>query len=127
MRKVIYQTLIGDDAFRALMPVVYERGSVPDSPTLPFAVLAFTGVDRRGPGMKVATAQLWCYQERGDYSRIDSALERADVILAAMTNVTVGGQRVSQAQGIDQSPDLYDDVYRANTRYSTYTILGSGL
>lgn len=128
-RKAVYEILTKDSAFAALMPVVYERGSVPDSPVAPFAILAMTGSPRQGRSFsRLPRAELWCYQDRGDYSVIDAALQRADELLSAATHYVSddGSSRLAEATPQGWSGDLYDDVYRANTRNAGYLLVGSG-
>lgn len=128
-RKAVFEILTKDAAFTALMPAVYERGSVPDAPVLPFAVLAMTGSPRAGRSFRpLPRAELWCYQDRGDYGDIDKALARADELLsAAMQYVSEdGSSRLAEATPQGWSGDLYDDVYRANTRNAGYLLVGSG-
>jgi len=128
-RKAVYEILTNDPAFTALMPVVYERGSVPDAPQVPFAVLTMAGSPRQGRSLPMLPrAELWCYQDRGDYGDIDAALARADELLTAATQYVSqdGTSRLAEATPQGWSGDLYDDTYRANTRNAGYLLVGSG-
>lgn len=127
MRKVVYSLLTQDEVFAGLMPTLYERGSVPDAPVLPFAIYAFVGSPRRGRSFPmVPRLEVWCYDNRGDYTEIDKALKRADELFEAITHMVVEDQRIAEATPQGWSGDLYDDVYRANTRNAGYLLVGSG-
>ena len=127
MRKVVYSLLTQDEAFTALMPTLYERGSVPDVPTLPFAVYAMVGSPRRGRSFPmVPRLEVWCYDNRRDYTEIDKGLKRADELFASVTHMVVDDQRIAEATPQGWSGDLYDDKYAANTRNAGYLLVGSG-
>lgn len=127
MKKSIYKILTEDVAFTALIPKVYERGSVPDAPVLPFAIYAFVGSPRQGRAFPyVPRVELWCYQERGDYSVINDALSRADDLFEALADYRFEDERIAEATPQGWSGDLYDDVFKANTRNSAYLVIGSG-
>lgn len=126
MRKVIHDILTTDDVFSGLMPTLYERGSVPDAPTLPFAVYAMVGSPRQGRAFPmVSRIELWCYDSRGDYSKIDEALLRADELFTEILHREKEGQRIAEATPQGWSGDLYDDLYKANTRNAGYLLVGT--
>lgn len=127
MRKVVFDILSNDAVFSGLMPNLYERGSVVDSPAKPFAVYAMVGSPRAKRTMPmVPRLELWCYDDRGDYSVIDEALARADELFLAVTHRVVDDQRIASADPQGWSGDLYDDVYQANARNASYLLVGSG-
>lgn len=127
MRKPLYSLLTNDEVFSALMPKVYQRGAVEDSPQKPFAVIAIIDSPRLFSSMpRVPQVELWCYDNRGDYGRIDLALERADFLLAEVAQYVVDGETLVATESIGWSGDLYDDVYGANARKATYRVRGRG-
>lgn len=125
MRKVVYSLLMADEAFTALVPRVYERGAVPDTPQSPFAVIAFGG-QQRGPGRNVRV-DIWVHDNRGSYLLIDSALKEIRRILTSVVHYELDGERLAQADWMDDSNDLYDDTYRTNTRTAGFQLVGTGL
>lgn len=127
MRKVVYSLLANDITFTELMPRLYERSAVPDSPVLPFALYAFTESPRRGRAYpQVPRLELWCYEERGDYATINEALAIADSLFLSVTHMVVEGEHIAEATPQGWSGDLYDDVFRANTRNAGYLLVGTG-
>lgn len=128
MRKAAFSLLVNDVGFTALIPAdrLYERGSVPDAPALPFAVLAWGGRTRVGPGMYFSRLDLWVYDERGDYSRIDDVLGEAERVLESADHYVADGSRLGSAAFAGSSVDLFDDTYRANARSAGYRCTGNG-
>jgi hypothetical protein len=127
MRKALFRLLTTDAVLVAAIPVTswYERGSVPDSPALPFAVLAFDGRQRVGTGLRSQRASLWVYQERGDYSLIELVLDRAFYVLENVINFDYASERIAQVIPGNISSDLYDDLWRANTQNLEMIVSGS--
>jgi len=127
MEKVIYSILNGDSEFHAAFPTLYERGAVPDKPIAPFAVYALVGTPRQGRAYpRLPRLEVWLYDNRGDYSKINAGLERVDELLLDIAHVYVDDQHVAQADPQGWSGYLYDDIYRANTRNAAYLVIGSG-
>lgn len=130
MRKAVYHLLTTDPTLQALLPAEkwYERGAVPDTPTTPFAVLAWQGVTPVGRGRTgLPRLVLWGYEHRGSYAFIDQLLRRATEVLEGVANYEYEGQRITQADFEGSSVDLYDDIYRCNARNAGYRVIGSGL
>jgi len=129
MRKAMYHLLTTDPTLAALLPAEkwYERGSVPDAPTTPFAVLAWQGDTVAGPGRKLPRLTIWFYQSRGNYNIIDELLRETTKLLSDVQQYEHEGQRIAQVDYEGSSVDLYDDVYRCNARNAGYRVIGSGL
>lgn len=129
MRKAVFNLLTTDATLIGLLPAAqwYERGSVPDAPPKPFAVLAWQGSVRVGNVSNVPRLTLWVYDERGSYENIDNVLRRATIVLEGAQQYTFSGQRIAQVDFESSSTDLYDDIYRANARNAGYRVIGSGL
>lgn len=130
MRKAVYNLLTTDATLATLLPAEkwFERGAVKDSPTTPFAVLAWAGVTANGRG-RVGTPRLtvWVYEHRGSYALIDQVLARCTEVLEAVAQYEHDGERIVQADFEGSSVDLFDDVYRCNARNAGYRVIGSGL
>jgi len=133
MRKIIFKALTEDPTLASLLPAEkwFERGAVKDSPVTPFAVLAWAGVTANGRGRTgLPRLTLWVYEHRGSYELIDKVLRRATEVLEALEETHQEddpSQFVIQADFEGSSVDLYDDVYRCNTRNAGYRVIGSGL
>jgi hypothetical protein len=130
MRKAVYHLLTTDATLSGLLPAEkwYERGAVKDSPTTPFAVLAWQGTSPNGRGRTgVPRLTLWVYEHRGSYVLIDQVLARAREVLEGAAQYSYEGQRIAQVDFDGSSVDLYDDIYKCNTRNSGFVVIGSGL
>jgi hypothetical protein len=129
VRKAVYHLLTTDAPLLALLPAEhwYERGSVPDSPPKLFAVLAWQGVTRVGRANSLPRLTIWVHDRRGSYDKVDKVLARCTELLEAVQQYEHDGQRIAQADFEGSSVDLYDDVYRSNTRNAGYRVVGSGL
>jgi hypothetical protein len=129
MREAIHHVLTTDATLLGLLPAErwFARGAVEDSPKNPFAVLAWQGTVRTGRANHTGRLQLWVYQPRGSYDLIDSVLSRATEVLEELADFRRGGQHIAQVDFESDSVDLYDDMYRCNTRNAGYRVVGSGL
>lgn len=129
MRKAMHHLLTTDSTLASLLPAEkwYQRGAVPDAPVTPFAVEAWQGEEVRGKSLVLPRFTLWVYQGRGSYSIIDEVLRRATELLTSTTQYEYGGERLAQVDYEGSSVDLFDDIYRANTRNAGYRVIGSGL
>lgn len=132
MRKAFYHLLTTDPEWSGLMPGgLHERSALVDSVdserVMPFALYAFVGSPRPGRALPaVPRVELWCYQDRGNYSIINAALARADALLLPLMQYVFEDERIAEATPQGWSGDLYDDVFRANTRNAAYLLIGSG-
>jgi hypothetical protein len=129
MRKAMHRLLTEDPTLASLLPADkwFQRGSVPDKPVTPFAVEAWQGEEVRGKSLVVPRFTLWVYQSRGSYHIIDEVLRRATELLTSTVQYEYDGERLGQMDFEGSSVDLFDDVYRANTRNAGYRVIGSGL
>jgi hypothetical protein len=129
MRKAVYQLLTSNVALTEDIPAErwYERGSVADSPRLPFAVLAWGGASTRGVGRQVQRLEVWVYDKPGDIRLINRVLARVKALLDETTHYVVGDERLVVADFQGSSPDLPDDVYRATVRNIGYNCVGTGV
>jgi hypothetical protein len=126
MKKVVYKLLKEDDEFNTLFPNVLERGAIEDVPMLPCAVIVMTGSPRQSRAHpRLPRLEVWLYQERGDYSKINAGLIALDRIFEDVLNATADGERIAEADPQGWSSDLYDDIYKANTRNAAYLLVGT--
>ena len=129
MRKAVYQLLTSNAALIADIPANrwYERGSVVDSPALPFATIVWGGAAYRGVGRTVKRLEIWVYDKPGDTVLMNRVIENAANLLLNTFDYVFAGERFSSATFVGTSPDLPDDVYRATTRNLALDCAGSGL
>lgn len=129
MRKAMFQLLTTDADLIADIPAArwYERGSVPDRPTLPFAALVWGGRTAVGPGRSTQRFELWVYDKPGDTTLINRVLARSKDLLEMTQHYQAAGERLVQADFQGSSPDLPDDVYRATVRNIGYRCIGTGI
>lgn len=132
MRKLAYDTLVSASALTTLVPAPgwYEEGSVVDTPVQrPFVILKFGGTVRSVG--KLTRLEIWCYDDRGDYTKIDNFHRAVHSFFAAMTEQKrtrsdASVVRLVAADWQGDSADLYDDIFRCNTRYSSWRLIGAG-
>lgn len=84
------------------------------------------GLIEPGPGRdslsNVVNLDVWAYNAEPDYKPVVDVLQRCRALLVGME----GFSGVSSVQWTGDSEDLWDDVYRAVTRNSSYRIAASG-
>lgn len=130
MRKAVHQLLTTDPTLIGLLPAEkwFARGAVKDSPSTPFAVEAWQGVQATGRGRTgIPRLTIWVYEHRGSYDLIDKVLARSRELLEATFNFEYEDERIVQVDFEGSSVDLFDDVYKANARNSGFRVIGSGL
>jgi hypothetical protein len=84
------------------------------------------------PGMSTVnqrTLRVWVHDEPSDYTNIDIALKRLQMILLPLAAVPVGGagEWVSQIEWTGDSDDLDDDIQNTITRWTEFQITGSAV
>ena len=126
-RAAVYQLLGVDLAMNGygINPnTVFQSNTVDDPPTRPFVIMRWgiktSTFDIHGP----QSLDIWAHDDRGDYSRIDSILHRAEVLLLNAAHL-VGddGYTLTSAEFVSCSEDLYDDGYQTITRYATFRVV----
>jgi hypothetical protein len=142
VRELVYGIVSSDPELGALgfTPETVFAGGAPDSPPdAPgklWAVLNW-GPETPGPpaarGRSRATqrdSSLWVYSRDDDFGAINLAVKRWCAFMDALEAVKTGSATydgwVIATQWQGDSADGWDDVYRANYRSSTYTIIASG-
>lgn len=120
MRKLVFGILSGIPGIEWI-----QGGAADEAPPRPFGV--FRIVD--GPSTDHHTLQpqiqVWIHDERGSYVRIDEFLDLVKSTLLSAAPVEDENSRIVMVEWGGDSPDLIDDGYNTNTRYSTFTLTGS--
>jgi hypothetical protein len=128
-RDVVWNVLIADPQLNAL-GVTQDNlfgvmgGDSPRSKGL--WVVLHWGLIEVGPGRdslsNVLNLSVWAYNAQPDWSPVLAVLRRIRTLLVGMEGLNV----VSSVQWTGDSEDLWDDVYRAITRNSSYRIAAQG-
>lgn len=70
---------------------------------------------------------IWAYNRQPDYGPISDALKLVTSSLAKMAGIVMApGESVLAVRSEGESDDLYDDGYRAYTRWCSHLITASG-
>jgi hypothetical protein len=85
----------------------------------------------RGRGKVTArTVALWAYDRQENFDRINACLKRWQDLLDALEATRTGGGStdgwVTSTAWEGDSDDAFDDIYNAQVRSSSYTIIASG-
>jgi hypothetical protein len=133
MRKLVYDFLNDNSLLEGVLGdnKIFERGSIIDTRPAdpPFIIYTITTTTRSiRPQSRL---EIWVYDERGDYNRIDSILRLLRDQLDDFTErVRVRGDgstaRWVAADWQGDSADLNDDIFRANVRSGTWVLIGEG-
>lgn len=126
MRKVVYDALkAGNTVVGA--GLLFEASSIEGAPNeKPFAVMRYGPIATGMGSAVVRTMSLWVHDERGSYTRIETALRRARVIMDGLQNIQTERGWLMSCEWIGDSGDLLDDVFRTNVRYSEWRLVGTG-
>lgn len=123
----VYQLLSTDSVLNDLgMTADTILGStVAQSPEVrPFMIVKWGTSDpivgRIGP----ETLEVWAYDEPGSFVRINTVLKRVySILVEENADVVVEEERFSTAKWRGDSPELYDDIFKCATRYSTFSVV----
>jgi hypothetical protein len=126
-RAAVYYLLTHDGVLNALgiqPATVYQTNTVDNPDVKPFVVIRWetktVSFEKRGS----QSLSIWAHDDRGDYSRIDSILERViDILLSAEHVVGTDGYTLTCARYLSTSDDFWDDGYQTITRYCTFSIV----
>lgn len=106
---------------------IYPNFSADAPPESRFMILRW-GLTNPGMGrVNQVTLGCWVYNREPDYGPIAAAL--LEIRRLAPTMLGVRMSPTESVNGVDyngDSDDLYDDAWRAYTRYTTHTITASG-
>ena len=127
MRKTVYEILAAaTDLTDIVGDRILERGSVVDVPPRPFLVQAWGVTAVTNTTIRsVRNLDLYVHDERGDYSRIESALAAAKLALKGVAQyVGTTGYRIVQCDYQGISGDLDDPERRTNFQFSSWQVVG---
>lgn len=129
MRELLYQILTNDLALRQQIPVErwVEGGNDLTNMPRPFAVLRQLPANPGIGGTYRWSCEVWVYDNAGDYTRIDSILDRVEEVLRETVGVKTLAHSLTVVDFAGRSADLVDDVLRANTRNSGFQLIGRRL
>lgn len=141
VRELVYTLVSTDPELNGygFVPTTTFANGAPDSPPDSgnvFLVLNW-GPERPGvPGQRgrdrasLWDCEAWFYTRDSDYGIVNAAIKRWRAILDAIEAVRTGAQAndgwLISTDWQGDGRDGWDDVYRANYRISTYTIIASG-
>ena len=100
----------------------------PDAPDSEQFLVIRWGITTRGIGnANTVSIQCWVYNREPDYGPIALALMEIRKLLPSMIGFRMSATEAILGVGYaGDSDDLYDDGYRAYTRYTSHTITASG-
>lgn len=132
MRATIVRLLNGDAELRNIgLPkdAIYQADSTDTPPEKPFIIIRWSDREsayalRRGPSQP-NLVDLWCYDERGDFSRIDAIIKRIKQIFDEVSAVQTPTGWITQIDWVGDGGDNYDDTWKAIVRTSTYRVIAS--
>lgn len=101
-----------------------------DTPLVrPMMILRWQNTDPGVGAVNRRVLQVWIHDEKGDYTRIDAALERVRTVLTNVAGANAGAANkwVTQINWNGDSDDLTDDEAGTFTRWGMYTLTGSAV
>lgn len=135
MRAIIYEALISDPALSAVMGARWTSARGVDAeldqavgferPFGTFRIVTTT------PGMSrvfLRSLEVWIHDDAGSYTRIDTLIRRVKDLLTGLEQVyhSETDSWLQQCTWVADSPDLFDDARRTNTRMTSFQLVGSG-
>lgn len=72
--------------------------------------------------------EVWVHDETGSYVQIDRLIQRIKELLTETVQVqnTTTGAWIQEISWVNDSPDLFDDARRTNTKMASFNLVGSG-
>lgn len=102
----------------------------PDGPAGDRFLVMRWGTTTRGVGsVNQVRLGCWAYNRQPDYFPVVKILEEVRRLLPTLVGVVMSPSPMEAVLGVDyegDSDDLYDDGYRAYTRWTSHTITASG-
>jgi hypothetical protein len=126
-RKWIFEELSGDPDLLKVVDLdhIFGSGSIHGNPVgRPFIVIQMGIVGAQLPDDAAVSTEctLWCHDEPGDYSRLDTIICLARIILCGQVREEGGIEAIWNGD----SGDLADDGYGTIVKTSGYRLLGTG-
>jgi hypothetical protein len=135
MRTLIRNLLMANDGLADMIgDRWFEWSAMIDQAQFPYGAIRLSsqqpGVTARGV-TRQGRVEIWVYDERGTFTRIDEALRHIHAVMDNVVNAELiadGGRlvRLSLADWSQDSTELWDEQRRANARSSAYNCVGRG-
>ena|ERR1041385_7338539 len=128
MRTLVFQAIVNDSTLTTLgigSPNSFA-GDVDTPADRPFLQLRW---GRNDVGLDVVTRRtlnIWVHDEDGDYGRIDSIVLRLRELLPTLEGMENGSGHLMAVEWTGDSEDLVDDGHKTITRYTSFSLVGSG-
>lgn len=135
MRTLIRNLLIANTELNLILEGRwFEWSSLVDQPEFPYGLIRLSSQQPSVTARSITRqgrAEIWVYDERGTFTRIDEALRHIHTVMDNVVNAertADGGRlvRLSLADWGQDSTELWDEQRRANARSSTYNLVGRG-
>lgn len=126
MRKLIHAALTSSLPLIAVIPAIrwIEAGAMDNAIVRPFGVIRIVDEPPSVVWSSQPRMQIWVHDERGSYVRIDSILALIRTALEAAVPMENATHRIVCVDWTGDSPDLVDEGYNTNTRFSSFTFTG---
>jgi len=126
MRSLLYAAIVNEPDLITAIPANrwIAGGAVDTAPARPFAVIRIVDGPPSISKAVQPRAQIWIHDNRGSYTRIDAILAILRQTLENAFPAEDSNSRIVCAEWTGDSPDLTDEGYNTNTRYSSFTLTG---
>jgi hypothetical protein len=126
MRALLHAAIVAETDLTAIIPAGrwIAGGAVDAAPIRPFAVIRIVDAPVSVVKSSQYRVQIWIHDNRGSYARIDSVLPLLRETLENAFPAENATSRIVCAEWSGDSPDLTDEGYNTNARYSTFTLTG---
>jgi hypothetical protein len=126
MRKLIYQALINSLPLTAVIPANrwIQAGSMDNQILKPFGIIRLTDTAPSISRSPQPGLQIWVHDNRGSYGQIDNTIELVKTALLDALPMENSTHRIVHIGWIGDSPDLVDEGFNTNTKFSSFTLTG---
>ena len=135
MRTLVRSLLMANEGLTELVgDRWFEWSSLVDQPPFPYGLIRLSSQQPSVTARSITRqgrAEIWVYDERGTFERIDACLRYIHEVMDNVVNAertTDDGRlvRLSLADWSQDSTELWDEQRRANARSSAYNCVGRG-
>jgi hypothetical protein len=135
MRAIIYNALVSDPVLSAVMADRWTTARGVDAELdqaagfeRPFGTFRIVNTT---PGVSrtfLRSLEVWIHDDAGSYARIDPLIRRVKDLLTSLEQIyhVETDSWLQQCSWVADSPDLFDDARRTNTRMASFQLVGSG-
>lgn len=126
MRKLVYQALTSSLPLVAEIPIArwLQAGAADHQPVRPFAVIRIVDGPPSISKAVQPNLQIWVHDNRGSYTKIDAIIELIKAAFTAALPLEDSTSRLVDANWTGDGPDLVDDGFNTNTRFTNFTLTG---